>query len=187
MTPDIIERTTITFPDWETRFTGSGPVKSLPLSMASPPPEPVIPINHTGRKINTDAYRPNHIGTVPKNKGGRPRKPADPKPAPGVRRIAACVTVEHYWRSNGKDELGIRRMRCARCGQTRFITAEELARAAAKIAARAARVYPKLVGREKPRKADCGHSQWKKGGIDRYGRALKRCTVPDCGRTMVAE
>lgn len=186
MTPDIIERTAIIFDDWESRFANrSGPVKSLPLSMASPPPEPVIPINHTGRKINVEGYRPNHIGTVPKNKTGRPRNPASPKASPRARKT--CADTEHYWRSNGKDASGVARMRCGRCPMTRASTAEELARAAAKIAERATRVYPKLVGREKPRKPDCGHNQWKKGGIDRYGRALKRCKVPDCGRTMVGE
>lgn len=66
MTAPHIERPHIALPDPESRFTQSGPVRSIPLSRASAPPDEYQPRSVSGRPISQELIS---IGRVTGRRG----------------------------------------------------------------------------------------------------------------------
>lgn len=63
MTAPHIERSQITLPDPESRYSSSGPERRIPVKMASPAPAGYQPRSVSGRPINQDHIG---IGRVPR-------------------------------------------------------------------------------------------------------------------------
>lgn len=121
MSSHIVEPRHIKWPDWETRFSGNGPVRSLPLSMASPPPEerkPVLPYFESSRVKRSRLAGP--LGkTTAANDARIERAQKKAKEPP------ACVEgKEHRWVSNGQP-AGRYRMKCRNCLHSRLATEQE--------------------------------------------------------------
>lgn len=92
------------WPDWNTRYGGNGPVRSIAVEqvVSAPAPKP---------------YKPVIPMFLPKRE---PRKPGEfPERCPDG--------GEHHMVSNGKDSCGAYRLKCRRCRANRKATDAECA------------------------------------------------------------
>lgn len=172
---DIIDRSSIDRhhaalnDTWALRCDSSD--REVPVSghPSAPPPEPVMPLNPSGRPAG------NICITAKRVRGS------------GLMGPCSDPLLAHDTKFNGIDRsTGKLRIKCIRCGQTRGATEEEIniwrqRRERLSSASPAVKSRPG-VDRSKE---DCGHRDWRPRGKDPYGRKLVKCRV--CGVKRLRE